>query len=422
MEDAPRRSGHDMRKIEECFYVEISKETVSNLMIEKQGFIAPQKLITKNDVYQMVDRLGCIQIDTINVVERSHHLTLWSRLGYYDKEFLRDLAYVDRRLFEHWAHASSYIPLTDYRYFLHSMEVRMRKIEDFIGKWAESDPEIIDLVLERIRKEGPLAAKDFEHRRERPSGGWWDWKPAKVALEALFGAGILLISHRENFQRYYDLAERVLPAWVDTTEPTEDERTRFFILRTMGCLGLVKASDIRWYYLPWSTAFRKTSRQLETGLNGLVEEGPAARFDVEGEKKIYYCLATDADRVAELEEGDFAFDEVRFLTNFDNLLWGRKRVKVLFGFEAKLETYIPAERRKYGYYNLPILHGDRLVGRIVPRMDRDRQTLVIQSVWHEPWFEPDEKFDNAFSETMESFAGFNGAEKIELLEEKPRIG
>ncbi len=391
-------------------------------MLEKQGFNKRPNAVTKNDIYNTVERLGCVQIDTINVVERAHYLTLWSRLDTYDKKLLHELAYKDRLLFEHWAHAASYIPLRDYRYYIRSMKNRRDKMEENVKKWGGGDTSILEQVLERIRQEGPLGTKDFEHSRKGPSKGWWDWKPAKIALEALYGAGILLISHRENFQRFYNLAERILPSWVDTSEPTEEERIQFFVLRTMGCLGLIKASNIRKYYLPWSMSLRRTSRQLQVTLNKLVEENRAARFDVEGDTKPYYCLIEDAGRIQEIEEGDFKLNGVRFLTNFDNVLWNRDRVKELFDYEVKLETYIPKEKRKYGYYNLPILKGDHLIGRIVPKMDRKSRTMIIHSVWHEPWFKPDETFENAFNEAMESFARFNGADNVEIREEKPRIG
>lgn len=401
-------------------YMAIPRQTVRRLMSENQGIGKQPTAVEKEEIYRMVDRLGCVQIDTINVVERAHYLTLWARLGCYDRGMLHDLLYRDRRLFEYWGHAASVIPLKDYRYFIYPMQVRRAKIEERFKRWGKVDPEMLSKVLERIRREGPLAAKDFEYKREGRSQGWWDWKPAKVALEVLFGAGILLVSHRENFQRYYNLGERVLPNWVDTSEPDLEERVRFFAVRTMGCLGLVKPSDLRGYYHHYIIKLGRTSKQLRELLDGLVEVGDAERFKVEGEKQPYYCMAEDADRVKELEDGDF--DGVRFLTNFDNLLWLRDRVRALFGFEAKLETYVPREKRRYGYFNLPVLYGDRLVGRIVPKMDRRRQVLIVRSVWHEPWFDPDDVFENAFAETLDSFARFNGADEVEMEEDRPRKG
>jgi len=400
----------------------ISKQAARRLMIEKQGFGPQPSAIEKKDIFETVDRLGCVQIDTINVVERAHYLTLWSRLGGYDKEILHDLLYRDRLLFEHWAHASSIIPLRDYRYFIYPMQVRRANLEERFKRWGKGDPRILDQVLERIRREGPLASKDFEYKKERTSKGWWDWKPAKIALETLFGAGVLLVSRRKNFQRYYDLAERVLPDWIDTSEPSAEERVRFFAIRTMGCLGLVKPGDPREYYPNYIVKLGKNSRQLRTLLDQMVDEGEAESFHLEGEKSPYYCLPDDARRVEELGAGDFNFEGVSFLTNFDNLLWLRDRVKTLFGFEAKLEAYVPKERRRYGYFNLPILYGDRLVGRIVPKMDRKRRVLILHSVWHEPWFEPDEAFENGFAKALDGFAKFNGADSIEMEEDGPRKG
>ncbi len=400
----------------------ISKQTARKLMIEKQGFGPPLKTIKKNDIFETVDRLGCVQIDTINVVERAHNLTLWSRLGGYDKEMLHDLLYCDRLLFEHWAHANSIIPLKNYRYFIHPMQIRKENLVERFKRWGKGDPKILDQVLERIRVEGPLAAKDFEYKKKKPSKGWWDWKPAKIALEVLFGAGVVLVSSRKNFQRFYDLSEKVLPDWVDMSEPSAEERARFFAVRTMGCLGLVKPADPRSYYQNYLVKLGRNSRQLMVLLDQLVEEGEAERYELEGEKSPYYCSPEDARRIEELEAGDFNFEGVRFLTNFDNLLWLRKRVKTLFGFEAKLETYIPKEKRRYGYFNLPILYGDRLVGRIIPKMDRKNRVLIIHSVWHEKWFKPDEDFDNFFSEAIDSFAKFNGADNVSMEEDEPRKG
>jgi len=402
--------------------MEITRETARRLTIEKQRFGPRRKPVRKEDVLETVRALGCIQIDTINVIERAHYVTLWSRLGSYDKEHLHQLAYEDRLITEYWAHAASYIPLEDYRYFLHRMNIRRAGMEDYVRRRAKTDPEILDQVLKRIKAEGPLAAKDFEYKREEPSKGWWSWKPAKVALEGLFAAGILMISRRENFQRHYDLAERVLPPWVDTSEPSEEERIRFFALRTMGCLGLVKAPDIRKYYYHWSISLGRTSKQLQATLEELTDNDEAIELRVEGERQPHYCTPGDADRLQRLMNDDPPNEDVSLLTNFDNLLWNREKVKSLFGFQPKLEVYLPAEQRKYGYYNLPILHGHNLVGRIVPKTDRKNQTLIVHSIWHEPGFEPDDTYKDAFNETLEDFATFNGADKIQMEEERPRIG
>jgi len=314
----------------------VSKKAARQLMIEKQLVESFPKKVGKEHIYDIVDALGCLQIDTINVVERAQFLTLWSRLGVYDKEHLRSLAYKDRRLFEHLAHATCYIPFKDYRFYLRSMEVRRREIRERFARRSKVDPTILDKVLHRVTDEGPLSSKDFEG--EKKKGGWWNWKPAKIALEYLLGAGLLHVHHRENFQKYYDLADNVIPPDVDTTEPSDVERVRFFSLRTLRALGLVKPQELRKYFFNWSIKLNWTSKQLQDLMNELVAEGEVEKHSLEGEKNPYYCLPEDSERLQEFEEGSLGFDDVRLHTYFDNLLWNRERVEEFFGFTPKLEN------------------------------------------------------------------------------------
>lgn len=405
--------------------METTKEIARRLTVEKQGLTSWPGTVTKDDICQVVDRLGCLQIDTIHIVERAHHLTLWSRLGLHEKDLLNELAYDDRKLFEYWAHAACYVPLEDYRFFISPMRMRegemLERLERWGGRAGGVSPDILDEVLERVRAEGPLATKDFEQRRKGPSKGWWDWKPAKVALEVLYGAGLLMVSHRENFQRQYDIAERVLPPWVDATEPTEEERIKFYITRTMASLGLVKPADVRGYYTPSYARYKAFSKQLPSLMEEMRGDREAVRYEVDGARQPYYCLPEDSNRLDDLADG-LGHESVHLLNPFDNALWDKKRVETLFEFTAKLEAYTPAAQRKYGYYYLAILSGDRLVGRIIPKMDRKDRRLIVNSIWHEPWFKPDEPFEASFSETLESFSEFNGADEVEYKEEKPRIG
>ena len=388
----------------------VTRDTVRRLMLEKQGVGRFPDRVDKNDIYDTIDSLGCLQIDTINVVERSHYLTLWTRLGQYEKEDLHELAYRDRLLFEYWAHSACYVPFKDYRYYIKSMNVRREEMRARFSKRSKADPELLDRVLNRIRDEGPLSSKDFEGPKRK--GGWWNWKPAKLALELLFGAGILLIDRRENFQRYYDLAENVLPANVDTAEPDEEERTRFFALKTMSCLGLVKPQEVRKYYHHWSIKLNRTSKQLQELLDRLVSEEEAVKHSVDGDKNPYYCLPGDLDRLEELGSG-FGFDEVRLFVYFDNMMWNRERIMELFGFERRLETYVPRDQRVYGYYHLPVLYGDRLVARVEPKMDRENNVMIIRGYWVEDGFEPTEDYEDKLSRNIEEFARFHGAEDVE---------
>ena len=380
-------------------------------MIEKQGVAKYPESVTKDHIYETVNRLGCVQIDTINVVERAHYLTLWSRLGCYNKDLLHQLAYNDRRLFEHWAHAASYIPFKDYQFYLQSMEDRKQNMYNRFKKRTKADPTLIDQVLKRIVNEGPLSSRDFEGSKKK--GGWWNWKPAKLALEILLGAGILLVHHRENFQKYYDLSENIIPSGVDTSKPSDEERIKFFSLKTLSCLGLVKAQEIRKYYQNWSIKLSQTSKQLENLMNELESEGQVVKDRIEGDRNFYYCLPSDFERIEELDTGNFDFNGVRLFVYFDNLLWIRERVEQLFGFKPKLEVYVPRELRIYGYYHLPVLYGDRLVARLEPKMDRKNHCMIVRGYWIEEGFIPDEDYEEKLLENLGSFATFHNAETID---------
>ena len=388
--------------------MQVSLDSTRRLMLEKQLVTASMQA-SKDNVYHIIDHLGCLQIDTINVVERAHYLTLWSRLGTYNKGHLEQLAYADRKLFEHWAHAVCYIPFKDYSFYRPQIEARQDTLHAQFSKRTDADPSLLDAVLKRIADEGPLSSKDFEGRGRK--GGWWGWKPAKLALELLYRSGYLLVHHRHNFQKYYDLTVNVLPSEIDISSPSEDERISFFILKTLGALGLVTPKDLREYYQS-NIRGRFTPKQLQDHMEHLKRSGEVEKHSVEGESGSYYCLPVDSSRLQELESGDFDYSGVNLFVYFDNLMWNRERVKRLFGFESKLEIYIPKEKRVYGYYHLPVLYGDRLVARLDPKMDRQNNVLIIRGYWLEEGFKPDEDYQDKLEKTLEDFARFHGTKEI----------
>jgi uncharacterized protein YcaQ len=228
----------------------------------------------------------------------------------------------------------------------------------------------------------------------------------------LLGAGILLVSRRDNFQRYYDLAENVLPGWVDAEPPTEEERVRFFTLRTLGALGAVAAGDAREYYQHWCVRLGRTVKQLEEILHALASEGEVEAVRLQGGRTDYYMLSRDRED-AERLQGDWGFDGVRLLNYFDNLMWNRGRIRTLFGFQPKLEVYLPQDQRTYGYYHLPVLYGDRMVARLEPKLMRSEGTLLVRGYWSEEGFEPTDEYHNKLEETLWSLARFSGADGVE---------
>ena len=379
-------------------------------MIEKQKINKNISDPDKDDVYSTIESLGCLQIDTINVVERAHYLTLWSRIGNYEKSHLDALAYEDRELFEYWAHAACYVPMKHYRYYIQSMDDRKTELINSLKRRTGKGKPLIDHVIQRISEEGPLASKDFKSEKKQ-KGGWWNRKDEKVAMDYLYGAGILAVSYRENFQRYYDFTENVIPSRVDTELPSDDERVWFFTEKTMDCLGVIQPKEARDYYQYWAVKLGRTSSQIEELIK---EHEKVTSIELEGDRSPYYCLEDDATRLDEIDD-DFDFDDVQMLIYFDNFMWNRERIQRLFGFESKLEIYLPVEERVYGYYHLPVLYGDRLVARVEPKMDRSENKMLIRGYWIEPDFMETEDYRDKLERNLEDFAAFHGTKTIEWL-------
>lgn len=357
-----------------------------------------------------IEKLGYIQIDTISVVQRAHHHTIWTRFPDYDPEMLHTLQAEDRRIFEFWGHAASYLPMKDYRYYL----PRMRSFSDPKDKWAKQRlrkcGHLMNGVLDRIRNEGPLGSKDFKSNPDAEHGQWWDWKPAKIALELLFWRGDLMITERCNFHRMYDLTERVLPDNVDTSMPSDDELGRFLVRRALSSYGIATAKEIVNHL---HTAGRDT---VLNAVQELVDEGAVIKVSVENEDG-YYTLS---DTVRNSTLSTCAAPEVSLLSPFDNLIIQRDRTRRLFGFDYVLECYMPKEKRKHGYYVLPVLWGDRLVGRLDPKADRKNRRMIIRNLRFEPDFDDYDEFLMPFARKLVDFTAFNDCGKIEFDIVTPR--
>jgi uncharacterized protein YcaQ len=264
----------------------------------------------------------------------------------------------------------------------------------------------LEPVLERIRDEGPLSSKDFEPPPGTKRGTWWDWKPAKVALELLFSRGELMITQRRNFQRVYDLTERVLPADVDVRFPDNAELGRFLVRRALTAYGVATAREMR------DHIHGADAQVLEGSLADLVDAGEVVPVRIQGEESgDNFALMTTIESAAELKAPP---PRVFLLSPFDNLIIIRKRTLRLFGFDYTLECYLPAAKRKYGYFVLPILWGEDLVGRLDPKADRKLKTLFVRNLYLEPEFDAIDAFLPAFAETLGAFTRFNQCERVEL--------
>ncbi len=364
------------------------------IALDRQGLLKSNSFGRgKKAVLRAIERLGYVQIDTISVVARAHHHVLWSRVGNYRPEFLDQLV-SERKLFEYWSHAAAWLPMSEYRFAL----PRMRKLNGERDWFPDCDRNLQREILLRIETEGPMRARDFADPDHR-SDGWWEWKPAKQALEQLFMQGELMISAREGFQKLYDLPQRVLPDWVDTRQPDMDEFAAHLIdsnLRAHGFASLVSMT-----YLRKGQALRAAvKRQLDARIEDQslttvkLKNGAALYIDPE-------LLDSRAPRCRA---------QLHILSPFDNTVIQRQRGRELFDFDYQIECYLPESRREFGYFCLPILYRDRFVGRVDCKAHRATRMLEIKSLHLEQRM--DDAFSDIFQQEMHAFAAFNGCDQI----------
>ncbi len=374
-------------------------------------------LPNREDIYKIVEQIGCVQIDTLHMVRRSQYLVLWSRLGRYDPtEFDILQSAADRRLFEGWEHAACIIPLMEYRFQMPHQRNLREHPTTWYNRWLNEQvqKDFVPQVLERIRQEGGLKVSAFESDGHK-GGTWWNWRPAKVALEFLYAFGDLMVADRVNFQRVYDLTERVLPTWVDVTEPSVEARDRFWVERGAKAhgVGLPRhAGDYTWMKITRSRPIVKelVKEGILVPINGELVDGKTAE------------LVVHRDHLPLLEQaadGSLRAERTTFLSPFDNLFWAAGRDEQLWGFRKAIEAYLPAPKRIYGYYCLPILHKDRLVGRFDPKLHRKEGRLELKALYLEPGVKPTEELVSSVAQAMSDFLAFHQATDLSIDNSEP---
>lgn len=340
-----------------------------------------------------LEHLGYIQIDTISVIERAHHHTLWSRNPRYQNSHIDQLISTGAA-FEYWSHAAAYLPMRDYRFSL----PRKRGIKSGEqSHWFSRDEKLMRSVLDRIQREGPLMARDFEHHGKKTRE--WQSNPAKKALENLYMQGDLMISQRKKFHKVYELTERVLPSSIDDRFPSEDEHACFMIRRYLQANGLAQPRD-------FSYLIKGVKPAILRSLKEMLEDKELISIQV-GELS-YYALT----ETLTLLNKPLARNKLKILSPFDNLLIQRQRMRDLFDFDYLIECYLPAAKRKFGYFSLPILWGDRLVARMDCKADRKDKELRILSLHLEASVQKSDEFKAALGAALDDFAGFNGCEEF----------
>ena len=353
---------------------ELPVRDARRIALDAQGLLRPAAFGRgKQAVRKVIEELGYVQIDTISVVERAHHHVLRTRVPNFSPAMLDRLQRKDRAVFEYWSHAAAYLPMEDYRYFQPMMEG--------YEKTRSIDKKLKKVIIDRITADGPVQSRDFEAPPGHKSGGWWDWKPAKQTLEQLFHSGQVMISHREGFQKVFDLPERVVPSHIDTKRPTIDEFARYFVRTWARSMKIgtewdltFPASTIQAHFMKRKTPVRK---DFIKAIQELVEDGGLIPVTVAGQK---HYVVPEALEQLPIRLGK---RRVTLLNPFDNIVINRRRLATLFDFDYQIECYVPEPKRQFGYFCLPILWGDEVIGRLDPKAHRDKGVLEIKSLHFE---------------------------------------
>jgi uncharacterized protein YcaQ len=387
--------------------MQLTQADVRRMLLGAQGLLQPpDRPAIKPDVLDSIRRMGALQIDTIHVVARSPYFVLWSRLGAYDPAWLEELL-AEGQLFEYWSHAACFLPIEDYPLYRRLM---LEGRPHAIG-WLEHNTEMAGLVLARVREQGEVRSAHFE-RTDGQKGGWWEWKPEKRALESLFSTGELMIARRENFHRIYDLRERVLPDWDDRQAPSLTEVQRALALKAVRALGVTRAAWVPDY-------FRTPKRGIDTLLNGLAEEGELIQVEVDGWKVPGYIHRENLALTENVVSGRVQPQVSTLLSPFDPIVWDRARASELFGFDYRIETYTPAPKRRYGYFSLPILRGDELIGRLDAKAHRKEGRFEVRAIHLEEGVSATQDLAADLAATLRACARWHRTPRVEVVRSDP---
>lgn len=379
----------------------ISKLDARRIALTAQGFAEPRPHDPgPEDIRRTIDRLGLIQLDSVNVAVRAHFMPFFSRLGAYPIELLDDGAHQRFDLFEYWGHVASLIPVEQYPLFRHRMEEGLKRRARTL---KQADAKYLDRILDEIRVRGPLTIGDLEdpgkRNREGGSPGWWNRAPGKVALEYHFWTGDLTSVERRGFSRVYDLPERAIPGeYLDADPVSREEAHREFLRIAARAYGTGTGSDLADYY-------RIRMPEARPRLAELVEAGELTEVEVEGWNQTAYTHPEATH--------NGAIDARAILSPFDSLIWERDRTERLFDFFYRIEIYVPERKRQYGYYVLPFLLGEDIVARVDVKAERDRGTLRVRGAFIEDGQEPD-RVAPALAEELELMAGWLGLKRVRV--------
>lgn len=375
-------------------YITLTKLQARKVILYAAGLARKAQFGTGIEaVYRVIDHLGFVQLDTNYVVERAHHHVMAARIPDYQIEWLANLC-EDGRVYEYLTSDAGYLPMPDFRF---SLPVK-KAFETQDKPLSKPEVNLMKEILDRVEREGALMVGDFENDRMEASSGWWDWRPAKVALERLYLNGNLMISRTKAFHKVYDLPLNLVPQETDLTMPAPEEYARFIICSTLAALGIASVKEMAW------RSRRVKGNLIKQELEKMVQAAEVKVVIVEGIKGPLYMLPNQKMDIK-------LSNEVFILSPFDILNVFRYRLKDFFNFDYQIECFVPAPKRQYGYFSLPVLAGDRFIARMDAKADRKQKVLIVHNIHFEP-VDLEQGTIGKFIQALKEFVLFNQCQDI----------
>ena len=389
--------------------IELTQDAVRQSMFAAQGLLrGPDNLAEKDDLMPIIRQMAYLQIGTIQAVRRSQHLVLWSRLGQFEPSWLYDI-HKEGALFEYYAHALCYLPIEDYPIY-RGLILYDERTGNGWKKWGDQNQEIIEEVRLSIKEKGPVTSGDFDSKTF--STGWGDVKKEKMALSRMFATGELMVAYRDNFRRYYDLRERILPDWNDEKALDLKSARKALLLKAVRALGVAREDWVPPYFYLLKTG-------VPEELKSLVHRGEIEQVSVLGWDQPAYIHPDNRRLIESAIRGELIPDRTTLLSPFDPLVSDRDRTLVLFDFDYKMESFVPARDRQYGYFCLPILHKGRLIGRLDPKAHRKEKRMVIKNIYLEPGIEITNELVEPLKAVLMDFTEWHGMESLDIVASDP---
>jgi uncharacterized protein YcaQ len=390
---------------------QLTAKHANALLLAAQGLLTPpNRAATSDDLLATIRQMSALQIDTIHVIARSPYFVLWSRLGDYQPRWLDELL-ADRKLFEYWSHEACFLPIEDYPLYRALMLSGQSRGWKHAHNWMETHREQVDQLLSVLHARGTVRSADFA-RTDGQASGWWNWKFEKHALEMLFMAGEVMIDHRENFQRIYAPRDRVLPNWRDDYTPQIDVARRELALRAVKALGLTTA---RWV----ADYFRTNQRDTQVAIQQLLNEGQLQRVAIHGWNEPALLHPDHLPLVEAIADGNVTPSVTTLLSPFDPIVWDRARALAMFGFDYRIECYTPAEKRRYGYFVLPILRRGELIGRCDLKAHRKEQIMEVKALYLEPSAALDDSVAADVAGALQRCANWHNTPEVRITTAEP---